>query len=75
MFNGNYAVEAGYHVKDVLAHEAADSAAVEQYASIICVAADKKDDENVAALLKVLQSDDVKAYLEKNYGQDVLPVF
>lgn len=75
MFNGNYAVEAGYHVKDVLAHEAADSAAIEQYTNIICVAADKKDDKSVAALLKVLQSDDFKAYLEKNYGQDVLPVF
>lgn len=62
-------------MKDILAHEAADSAAVEQCANIICVVADKKDDKSVAALLKVLQSDDVKAYLEKNYGQDVLPVF
>lgn len=75
VINGNYAIEAGYHVKDALAHEAADSTAAEQYANIICVAADKKDDKNVAALLKVLQSDDFKAYLEKNYGQDVLPAF
>lgn len=75
VINGNYAIEAGYHVKDALAHEETGSRAVEQYANIICVAADKKDDEKVSALVKVLQSDDFKAYLEENYGQDVLPAF
>jgi len=73
VINGNYAIEAGYHVKDALAHEQAGSTAVEQYANLIVTAADKKDDKNVAALVKVLQSDDFKAYLEENYGEDVLP--
>lgn len=75
VINGNYAIEAGYHVKDALAHEEAGSTAVEQYANIICVAADKKDDAQVKALVEALQSDDFKAYLEKTYGQDVLPAF
>ena len=75
LINGNYAIEAGYHVKDARAHEETGSRAVEQYANIICVAADKKDDEKVSALVKVLQSDDSKVYLEENYGQDVLPAF
>lgn len=75
VINGNYAIEAGYHVKDALAHEEAGSAAVEQYANIICTTPDKKDDKNIEALVKVLQSDDFKQYLEENYGQDVLPAF
>lgn len=73
VINGNYAIEAGCHVKDALAHEEAGSTAVEQYANIICAAADKKDDARVKALVEILQSDDFKAYLEKTYGQDVLP--
>ncbi|QWT17867.1 MetQ/NlpA family ABC transporter substrate-binding protein [Collinsella sp. zg1085] len=75
VINGNYAIEAGYHVKDALAHEAAGSTAVEQYGNIICTAADKKDDKAVRALVKVLQSDDFKAYLKENFGEDVLPGF
>ena len=73
--NLNYALEANLHVADALAVEAADGAAVDQYANIICTAAGKKDDERIAALVKVLTSDDFKAYLEKNYDKDVLPAF
>ena len=75
IINGNYAIEAGYHVKDALAHEESGSTAVEQYANIICTTPDKENDEAVQALVKVLQSDDFKAYLEETYGQDVLPAF
>ena len=75
VINGNYAIEAGYHVKDALAHEESGSTAVEQYANIICTAKDKEDDASVKALVDVLQSDDFKAYLEENYGEDVLPAF
>lgn len=75
VINGNYAIEAGYHVKDALAHEETGSTAVEQYANIICVAAGNEDSESVKALVDVLTSDDFKDYLEKTYGQDVLPAF
>lgn len=75
VINGNYAIEAGYHVKDALAHEETGSTAVEQYANIICTTPKKKDDAAVKALVEVLQSDDFKDYLEKTYGQDVLPAF
>ena len=75
VINGNYAIEAGYHVKDALVHEETGSTAVEQYANIVCTTPEKEEDENVRALVKVLQSDDFKAYLEENYGQDVLPAF
>ena len=75
VINGNYAIEAGYHVKDALVHEETGSTAVEQYANIVCTTPEKEEDENIQALVKVLQSDDFKAYLEENYGQDVLPAF
>lgn len=75
VINGNYAIEAGYHVADALAHESSDSLAVEKYANIICVAKGNEDSEAVKALVKTLTSDDFKAYLEENYGEDVLPAF
>lgn len=75
VINGNYAIEAGYYVADALAHESSDSLAVEKYANIICVAKNNEDSKAVKALVKVLTSDDFKAYLEENYGEDVLPAF
>lgn len=75
VINGNYAIEAGYHVKDALAHEKAGTAAVNEYANIICTTKEKEDDASIKALVKVLQSDDFKKYLEENFGEDVLPAF
>ena len=75
VINGNYAIEAGYHVKDAVAHEEAGTTAVEQYANIICTTKEKEGDADIKALVDVLQTDDFKKYLEENYGQDVLPAF
>lgn len=75
VINGNYAIEAGYHVADALAHESSDSLAVEKYANIICVAKGNEDSEAVKALVEVLTSEDFADYLEENYGEDVLPAF
>ena len=60
-------------MKDALAHEESGSTAVAQYANIICTTKDKQDDKNIAALVKVLQSDEFKTYLSDTYGEDVLP--
>ncbi|SDR64847.1 MetQ/NlpA family ABC transporter substrate-binding protein [Parafannyhessea umbonata] len=75
VINGNYAIEAGMHVKDALAVEDKDGKAVKQYANYIVTTPDKKDDARVKALVKVLTSDDFKKYLSKTYDQDVLPAF
>lgn len=75
VINGNYAIEAGYHVADALAHESSDSLAVEKYANIICVAKGNEDSEAVKALVEVLTSEDFADYLEEHYGEDVLPAF
>lgn len=75
VINGNYAIEAGYHVADALAHESSDSLAVEKYANIICVAKGNEDSKAVKALVEVLTSEDFADYLEEHYGEDVLPAF
>lgn len=75
VINGNYAIEAGFHVKDAVAVESKDGKAVEQYTNYIVTTPDKKDDDRIAALVSVLTSDDFKQYLSDTYGQDVLPAF
>ena len=75
VINGNYAIEAGLHVSDAVAVEAADGTAVEQYANYIVTTPDKQDDERIKALVEVLTSDDFKQYLSDTYDQDVLPAF
>ena len=75
VINGNYAIEAGFHVKDAVAVESKEGKAVEQYANYIVTTPDKKDDDRIAALVSVLTSDDFKQYLSDTYGQDVLPAF
>ena len=75
VINGNYAIEADFHVKDALAVEKADGVAVEQYGNVIVTTPDKKDDERIAKLVAILTSDDFKTYLSDTYGQDVLPAF
>jgi D-methionine transport system substrate-binding protein len=75
VINGNYAIEAGFHVKDAVAVESKDGKAVEQYANHIVTTPEKKDDDRIAALVSVLTSDDFKQYLSDTYDQDVLPAF
>ena len=75
VINGNYAIEAGMHVKDALAVEDKNGKAVKQYANYIVTTPDKKDDARIKALVKVLTSDDFKKYLAKTYDKDVLPAF
>ncbi|MCI6262333.1 MAG: MetQ/NlpA family ABC transporter substrate-binding protein [Olsenella sp.] len=75
VINGNYAIEAGLHVSDAVAVEAADGTAVEQYANYIVTTPDKQDDDRIKALVSVLTSDDFKTYLKDTYDEDVLPAF
>lgn len=71
--NGNYALEAGLHADDALVLEEASGIAFEEYANVIATRPELEDDPRITALVAVLQTDDFKAYLEENFGQDVLP--
>ncbi|MCL2332846.1 MAG: MetQ/NlpA family ABC transporter substrate-binding protein [Actinomycetia bacterium] len=76
VINGNYAIQAGFNVnKDALAKEKKDSLAATTYANIIAV---KKGDENkpeIKALVKALQSEKVRTFIEGKYEGAVVPSF
>ncbi len=74
--NGNYAIEAGLSVeKDAIAVEDKDSLAAETYGNIIAVKKGNENREDIKALIKALQSDEVKKYIEENYKGAVVPKF
>lgn len=73
VINGNYAIEGGLHVKDALAAEKSDSVAAQTYANIVAVTSENKDNEAVKKLVKVLQSKEIKDFINKNYDGAVVP--
>ncbi len=76
VINGNYAIEAGLNVaKDAIAFEEKDSAAAETYGNIIAVQKGNEGREDIKALVKALQSDTVKKYIEDTYQGAVVPKF
>ncbi len=76
VINGNYAIEAGLNVsKDAIAFEGKESVAAETYGNIIAVKSGNEDREDIKALIKALQSDAVKQFIEETYEGAVVPKF
>ena len=76
VINGNYAIDAGLTLADAVAQESADSDVIRnEYANVIVTTPDKEEDENIAALVSVLTTDDFKAYLEETFGDSVQAAF
>ena len=75
VINGNYAIGAGLKVSDALATESAEGLGASTFANIIAVKEGNEDNAAVKALLDVLQSDAVKAFIEETYEGAVVPVF
>lgn len=72
VINGNYALDAGLNpVKDGLVVEGKES----PYANLIAVRAGEETQDRFVKLLKALQSDKVKQYIEDNYDGGVVPAF
>ena len=70
--NSNYALGAGLNpVEDALAIEASDS----PYVNILVVKEGNENNEAVQALVKALQSDTVKDYINNTFGGAVVPAF
>ena len=70
--NGNYAIPAGLSLNDALAREDADGAAATTYGNIIAV---KQGNENLAkikALIEVLQSEEIKAFIAEEFEGSVV---
>lgn len=72
VINGNYAIEAGLNPsRDGLIIEGADS----PYANIVAVRASDRENPAIVALMKALQSDEVKEILSKEFEGAVVPAF
>lgn len=72
IINGNYAIDAGLNpVSDGLIIEGEDS----PYANIVAVRKDEAGEEKFKILLKHLQSEKVKKFIEDNYDGGVVPAF
>ena len=75
VINGNYAIDAGLKVSDAIAVEAAGGAAAEAYVNVLAVKEGKESSEGIQALVKALQSDEVRAFIEETYDGAVVPLF
>ena len=73
VINSNYALQAGFNpVEDSLAIESADST---PYPNVIAVKEGNENNEAIQALVKALQSDKVRDYIEETYGGAVVALF
>jgi D-methionine transport system substrate-binding protein len=71
LINSNYAIDAGLNpLEDSIALESSDS----PYVNIIAVRAEDKDNENVAKLVEVLKSQEIKDFMLEEWGGSVVPV-
>lgn len=76
VINGNYAIPAGFSPnKDAIVKENADSKAAAPYANIVVVKEGNENLPKIQALVKALNSQEVKDYINKNYDGSVIPVF
>ena len=76
VINGNFALAAGLNAaEDALAVEDASGDAAQTYANLLGVKAGRENDPAIQALLKALQSDQVRDYINENYGGAVVPIF
>ena len=76
VINSNFAMEGGMNpATDSLASEDADSEAAQTFANIIAVKEGHENAPAIQALVKALQSDKVKEYIEKTYSGAVVAVF
>ncbi len=73
VLNGNYAMEAGLNAAtDALAYELSDSDAAKTYVNVVAVKPDRAEDAGIKALVDVLKSDEIAAFIEEKYQGSVV---
>nr|MBQ5811934.1 metal ABC transporter substrate-binding protein [Clostridia bacterium] len=75
VINGNYAIANGLKVADALGQESAESEAAQTFANILVVKEGNENNEGIAALIEVLKTDAIKAFIETKYEGAVVPLF
>lgn len=74
VMNGNYARQALYTVtSDAIAYENPESSVADRYANIIAVNRGDENNPLVQELVRVLQSDDIKTYMNSRFAGAVVP--
>lgn len=73
--NCNYALSAGLSDDKVLAVESDSGAAAEAYVNVIAVKEGNENNEKITALVKALQTDEVRSFIESEYDGAVVPLF
>ena len=76
VINGNYALDAGLNAgSDALAIEDASGDAAQYYANLLGVKEGRENDPAIQALIKALQSPEVKDFINEHYEGAVVPIF
>lgn len=75
VINANYALGAELTTDDAVAYEAADSEAAETYVNVIVVNKGNEESEKTQALVKAIQTDEVKKFIEEKYNGAVIAKF
>ena len=75
VINGNYAIDAGLKVSDAIAVEAAGGAAAAAYVNVLAVKEGKEDSAGIQALVKALQSEEVRSFIADTYDGAVVALF
>lgn len=73
--NCNYALSAGLETSSALAVESDQGEAAKAYVNVIVCKEGNKSSEKIQALVKAVQSDDVKQFIESKYSGAVVPLF
>ncbi|MEG1152661.1 MAG: MetQ/NlpA family ABC transporter substrate-binding protein [Oscillospiraceae bacterium] len=74
VINGNYAVD-GNILNKVIAMEDKDGEACKTYANLVAVKAGNEDNELVQELVAVLQSDEIRTFINDRYKNLFVPAF
>lgn len=75
VINGNYAIGGGLTAADAITYESSDSEAAQTFANIIACAAGNENSDKIVALVKALQDDDVKEFIDEKYAGAVKAMF
>lgn len=76
VINGNYALDAGLPISKAIISESKDSMAFKTYGNILAVRPGDKDKPAIKTLSEVLNSEEVRGFIEKNYADSgFLPTF
>lgn len=75
VINGNYALDAGLKVSDAIAKEEADSEAAQAYANVIAVREADATSDKTKALMKALQTAEIKEYIDGEYAGSVVALY